>query len=254
MVEVLRQYRETVDSRWMFPSPVKEDVPLTPGAVRRRLQIILERAGCKRIRFHDLRHTFATLSLENGMDVKTLSAMLGHVSAATTLDIYTHVTGDMQSEAAAKIDRGLGNKVDEESQEYSSQTIDFQPVLGRKRKLGSGCITQINDHLFEGRYSPIWPDGKRHAKNVYAKTRKECEKKLKALIREMQAERQALRDQARGITPPDKLTKTQKKIWTYMKFHPDVTSYRAIARGAGVTRHTAAKWYEMIRGMLGRVA
>ena len=68
----------------------------------------------------------------------------------------------------------------------------------------------------------------------------------------MQAERQALIDQARGVTPPGKLTKTQKKIWTYMKSHPDVTSYRAIARGAGVTRHTAAKWYEMIRGMLGR--
>ena len=114
VVEVLRQYRETVDSRWMFPSPVKEDVPMTPGAVRRRPQIILERAECKRIRFHDLRHTFATLSLESGMDVKTLSAMLGHVSAATTLDIYTHVTGDMQAQAAAKIDRGLGNEVPEE--------------------------------------------------------------------------------------------------------------------------------------------
>ena len=71
-------------------------------------------------------------------------------------------------------------------------------------------------------------------------------------IQQMNKERQALRDQARGITPPDKLTKTQKKIWTYMKFHPDVTSYRAIARGAGVTRHTAAKWYEMMREMLGR--
>ena len=255
VVEVLRAYRERVDSRWMFPSPVKEDVPMTPGAVRRRLQIILERAGCKRIRFHDLRHTFATLSLENGMDVKTLSAMLGHVSAATTLDIYTHVTGDMQTEAAAKIDRGLGNKVQEESvQAEQDLATDFQPVLGRKRKSGSGCITQINDHLFEGRYSPVWPDGKRHAKNVYAKTRKECEKKLNSLIQKMQAERQALLDQARGITPPDKLTKTQKKIWTYMKFHPDVTSYRAIARGAGVTRHTAAKWYEMMRGMLGRAA
>ena len=62
VVEVLRQYRETVDSRWMFPSPVKEDVPLTPGAVRRRLQIILERAGCKRIRFHDLRHPYVKLT------------------------------------------------------------------------------------------------------------------------------------------------------------------------------------------------
>ena len=44
------------------------------------------------------------------------------------------------------------------------------------------------------------------------------------------AERQALRDRMRGIAPPGKLTKTQKKIWMYMKFHPDVTSYRAIAR------------------------
>ena len=223
---------------------------MTPGAVRRRLQIILERAGCKKIRFHDLRHTFATLSLENGMDVKTLSAMLGHVSAATTLDIYTHVTGDMQSEAAAKIDRGLGNEVQEcPAQTEQNPAADFQPVLGRKRKAGSGCITQINDHLFEGRYSPTWPDGTRHAKNVYAKTWKECEKKLNALIQEMQAERQALR----GISPPDKPTKTQRKIWMYMKFHPNVTSCRAIARGARVTRHTAAKWYETIQAMLGRV-
>ena len=255
VVEVLRQYQKTVDSRWMFPSPVKEDMSMTPGAVRRRLQIILERAGCKRIRFHDLRHTFATLSLENGMDVKTLSAMLGHVSAATTLDIYTHVTGDMQTEAAAKIDRGLGNEVQEESaQTEQNPAADFQPVLRKTRKPGTGCITQINDHLFEGRYSPTWPDGTKHSKCVYAHTREACEAKLKVLIQQMNAERQALRDQARGITPPDKLTKTQKKIWMYMKFHPDVTSYRAIARGAGVTRHTAAKWYEMMRGMLGRAA
>ena len=159
----------------------------------------------------------------------------------------------MQSEAAAKIDRGLGNEV-LESPEQAEQdpAANFQPVLGRKRKSGSGCITQINDHLFEGRYSPTWPDGTKHSKCVYAHTREECEAKLKVLIQQMNAERQALRDQARGITPPDKLTKTQKKIWTYMKFHPDVTSYRAIARGAGVTRHTAAKWYAMMQGMLGR--
>lgn len=58
VVEVLREYRETVDSRWMFPSPVKEDMPLSPGVVRRRLQTILKRAGCKKIRFHDLRHPY----------------------------------------------------------------------------------------------------------------------------------------------------------------------------------------------------
>ncbi|MEA5040067.1 MAG: site-specific integrase, partial [Clostridiaceae bacterium] len=56
------------------------------------------------------------------------------------------------------------------------------------RKPGTGCISEINDHLFEGRYSPVWPDGKKHARNVYAKTRAECEEKVKVLIAEMKAE------------------------------------------------------------------
>lgn len=58
VVEVLREYRSRVDSRWLFPSPVKEDAPISPGVVRKRLQIILQRAGCKKIRFHDLRHPY----------------------------------------------------------------------------------------------------------------------------------------------------------------------------------------------------
>ena len=251
VVEVLRAYRETVDSRWMFPSPVKEDIPITPGAVRRRLQIILERAGCKKIRFHDLRHTFATLSLESGMDVKTLSAMLGHVSAATTLDIYTHVTGDMQTEAAAKIDRGLGNEVRENPAQAEQGSVeDFQPVLGRKRKSGTGCITQINDYLFEGRYSPTWPDGTKHSKCVYAHTREECEEKLKVLIQQLNAERKAIQDRLRGIPSPEKLTKKQRQIWEYMRICPDETNYSTIAKGAKVTRHTVARWYAIVKEMV----
>lgn len=100
-------------------------------------------------------------------------------------------------------------------------------------------------------YSPTWPDGKRHARNVYAKTRAECEKKLDVLIREMQAERKLLLDQVRGIIPPKKLTQKQRQIWEYMKFHPRETNLSAIARGAAVNRHTVAKHYEMIRGMVG---
>ena len=58
VLAVLREYKKTGDSRWMFPSPVKADRPITPGVARRRLQTILERADCKRVRFHDLRHPY----------------------------------------------------------------------------------------------------------------------------------------------------------------------------------------------------
>ena len=79
---------------------------------------------------------------------------------------------------------------------------DFKPVMGRRRA-GTGCITQINDHLFEGRYSPMWIDGKKHSRNVYAHTREECEEKLKALIIEMKTELAELkRQKAEGTLPP----------------------------------------------------
>ena len=67
----------------------------------------------------------------------------------------------------------------------------------------------------------------------------------------MRAERKLLLHQIQGITPPEKLTKKQKQIWEYMKFHPRETNLSAIARGAEVNRHTAAKHYELIREMAG---
>ena len=218
VLEVYREYRKRNVSRWLFPSPKKEDSPLLPSVVRQRLHRLLDHAGCERMRFHDLRHTFATLALESGKDVKTLSAMLGHVSAATTLDIYTHITDDMRLTAAANIDRSIGKAVPQEDasepgQETAPATAekpsmtDFKPYVGRKRRSGTGCVSEINDHLFEGRYSPKWPDGKKHARNVYAHTREECEEKLKLLIAEMKAEiveAQRLKDLGEGDgSPPE---------------------------------------------------
>ena len=163
---------------------------MDPAAVRKRLSTVLKRAGCKRLRFHDLRHTFATASLEHGMDVKTLSTIIGHVSSSTTLNIYAHVTDEMQRTAAAKIDRGIikseaAQEVDTAPRNPPPST--FQPYKGQRRKPGTGCVSQISETLWEGRYSPI-VDGKRMARNVYAKTEDECEKKLAELIREMKAE------------------------------------------------------------------
>ena len=64
---------------------------------------ILKDAGLEHLRFHDLRHTFATLAFQNGVDVKTVSSMLGHFDAGFTLRIYTHVTRQMQESASEKM-------------------------------------------------------------------------------------------------------------------------------------------------------
>lgn len=199
LVGVLEEYHGQINSRWMFPSPAKVDSPLDPATVRKRLQTILEHAGCRKVRFHDLRHLFVTTALENGMDVKTLSAIIGHVSAKTTLNVYTHVTDAMQQTAAAKIDQGIGkcepqDKVNSGSKGLPAQAPDthpvatFEPYKGKIRKPGTGCVTQINDHLWEGKFSPKWPDGKKHSRSVYASTEPECEEKLAGLIRQMKAE------------------------------------------------------------------
>ena len=64
------------------------------------MKTILKNAGLPSIRFHDLRHTFATHALTSGVDAKTLSGILGHTNASFTLDTYTHVTGDMHRKAS----------------------------------------------------------------------------------------------------------------------------------------------------------
>ena len=68
------------------------------------LHRVLKGAGLPRVRFHDLRHTFAILALQNGVDVKTVSGMLGHFSAGFTLDTYAHVTAASQRQAAKTMD------------------------------------------------------------------------------------------------------------------------------------------------------
>ena len=122
----------------------------------------------------------------------------------------------MQRAAAANIDRGIGKAAPQEDASESGEKTapattekpkmtDFKPYVGRKRRSGTGCVSEINDHLFEGRYSPKWPDGKKHARNVYAHTREECEEKLKTLIVEMKAEiaeAQRLKDEGKGDGRP----------------------------------------------------
>ena len=98
-VGILKIQKQKADgSPWVFPSPTGR--PISPDSVLHMLHRVLKRAGLPMVRFHDLRHTFATLALQNGVDVKTVSGMLGHFSAGFTLDTYAHVTTAAQREAA----------------------------------------------------------------------------------------------------------------------------------------------------------
>ena len=99
VTKILRRRKADAISQWIFPDPVKPEDPVDPNAAYRHMKTLLQRAGLPSIRFHDLRHTFATHALTSGVDAKTLSGILGHTNASFTLDTYTHVTSDMQKTA-----------------------------------------------------------------------------------------------------------------------------------------------------------
>ena len=111
-VELLVQEHEKHPSNpYLFPSPVTGRM-YGPDCVSRLHKTLLKKAGItENVRFHDLRHTFATLAIQSGVDAKTVSSILGHYSAGFTLDTYTHVTGDMQREAADRVGNVLAQAI-----------------------------------------------------------------------------------------------------------------------------------------------
>ena len=125
------------------------------------------------------------------------------MSAAATLDIYSHMTDTMQMQAAVSIDRKIGGtnaqmpEVEQTPEATAKPPVNApfaptephpEPVPRKIRKSGTGCIYQINDHLWEGSFFPRLPNGKRKKFNVYAETREQCEAKLAEMIAEKKAE------------------------------------------------------------------
>ena len=100
VADILRRRKADTISQWIFPDPVKPEDPVNPSSAYTHMKTLLHHAGLPSIRFHDLRHTFATHALTSGVDAKTLSGILSHTNASFTLDTYTHVTTDMQKTAS----------------------------------------------------------------------------------------------------------------------------------------------------------
>ena len=99
-LRILTERKECALNDWVFPNLLEPGKPMNPSTAYGKLKSILKTAGLPDIRFHDLRHTFATHALTSGVDAKTLAGILGHTNASFTLDTYTHVTGEMQKNAA----------------------------------------------------------------------------------------------------------------------------------------------------------
>ncbi len=101
------KYGTSFDNKYglVFTNEIGEHY--TGVTVYNHLKRILAGIGLDDVRFHDLRHTFATLSLQNGDDIKTVSENLGHATVAFTLDVYGHVTDEMKKASADRMQKYL---------------------------------------------------------------------------------------------------------------------------------------------------
>lgn len=100
LLDILRALQDRSTQSWMFGS---SGMPAEPRTMQRRLLRLTLRLGMANVHFHTLRHTFATRLVEMGVDVKTVSALLGHSSIRTTLDFYAHSRLEHQRSAIERL-------------------------------------------------------------------------------------------------------------------------------------------------------
>lgn len=104
ILDAWRGWQETeraavgTDNGWVFTDA--DSGPIHPHAISQTFEAIVARAGVPSIRFHDVRHTHATLLIKAGVPVKVVSERLGHATPAFTIDTYQHVLPGMQADAA----------------------------------------------------------------------------------------------------------------------------------------------------------
>ena len=100
IIEALKKLSADMQSEYIFGSTLG---PAEPRTVQRHFHALLKRVGITGAHFHTLRHSFATRLIELGVDIKTVSTLLGHSSARTTLDFYAHSRMETQRVAVEKL-------------------------------------------------------------------------------------------------------------------------------------------------------
>jgi len=118
-IEALKKHRTRQLEERIFNSDVWQEqnfvftstvgTPADPRNIRRTLETILQESGLPKVRFHDLRHTCATLLLAQGTDARTIMETLGHSQITLTLNTYSHVMPSLQRDAADRMDAVFQN-------------------------------------------------------------------------------------------------------------------------------------------------
>ena len=104
VVSLLLERKNHTDSDWMFCSEGDNSLPLDPQTITTKLKEYFALAGIEYTRFHNLRHTFATQAVSNGVEPETLSILMGHADPVFTLNTYTHSTPDILTNAVKYMD------------------------------------------------------------------------------------------------------------------------------------------------------
>ena len=131
--ECLKKRKVGAYGPWIFHNLYVPERPMSTASAYNKLKSILAKEQLPTMRFHDLRHTFATHALTSGVDVKTLSGILGHTNASFTLDTYTHVTSDMHQRAAEKVCDFLTDIFGEDLRPWEENERLIQEQSGKER-------------------------------------------------------------------------------------------------------------------------
>ncbi len=129
----LREYKAERESLyWQLGVPLSLDdlvfanhdgKPIDPSTLTHNFARIVSQAGLEKVRFHDLRHTFASLALLRGAKPKVISEALGHASVAFTMDTYSHIISGMQEDMMALLDEVLPSGVPRRSKERQNREV-----------------------------------------------------------------------------------------------------------------------------------
>lgn len=106
LLTLIKPFKKVVNGSFFVLT--NEEVPTEPRTYRNYYKQLMDKLGIPKIKFHGLRHSFATRCIESNCDYKTVSVLLGHSNITTTLNLYVHPNMDQKKKCIAKMFKSLG--------------------------------------------------------------------------------------------------------------------------------------------------